>query len=169
MLTVPCPAQDAIVCCAVAHDALLPFCSCIADNVNMFKTPSAIPGLAVPAAGYFKNRFGAVYPCHAGTFKSTKGNASCSRCKGRTYASRAGQKTCSQVCPRGCRVSASHTACITYPPGSQPGPGNARRPCPAGELLLHTDHSEVARPIPCCGGWADQPVMRVCWKERRGN
>jgi hypothetical protein len=102
---------------------------------------------AVPAAGYFKNRFGAVFPCHAGTFKPAKGVSGCSRCKGRTYAPRAGQKTCSQVCPRGCRVNPAHTACISYPPGTQPGPGNARRPCPAGELPIHINHCEVARPM----------------------
>ena len=122
--------------------------------------------VAVPGPGYFKNRFGAVYPCHVGTFKSTQGNASCSRCKGRTYAPGAGQKTCSQACPRGCRVNAAHTACITYPPGTQPGPGNARRPCPAGELPLHTDHRDVARPML---RWLGSSACHVRWKEQRGN
>ena len=111
--------------------------------------------VAVPGPGYFKNRFGAVYPCHAGTFKPAKGNGNCSRCKGRTYAPGAGQKTCSKVCPRERRVNAAHTACISYPPGTQPGPGNARRPCPAGELP-HQLTSWVAIVIPsraftlCC-------------------
>jgi hypothetical protein len=72
-----------------------------------------VPLAVVPAPGHFKNRFGAVYPCHAGTFKPAKGVGSCSRCKGRTYASKAGQKTCSQVCPAERRVNAAHTACIS--------------------------------------------------------
>ena len=110
------------------------YIQCAAAPLHMFKNRLCCSCNTVPAAGYFKNRFGAVHPCHTGTFKPAKGVGSCSRCKGRTYASKAGQKTCSQVCPRGCRVNAAHTACISYPPGTQPGPGNARRPCPAGEL-----------------------------------
>ena len=81
----------------------------------------------------------------AGTAKGGGGDFACGKCDGtsadgrRQYSSKAGATSCS-LCPVGSRVNAAHTVCISYPPGTQPGPGNARRPCPAGALPAPLHH-----------------------------
>jgi hypothetical protein len=80
-----------------------------------------------------------------GTAKAGGGDFICGKCDGTSaagqqrYSSKAGATSCS-LCPVGSRVNAAHTACISYPPGMQPGPGNARRPCPAGALPAPLHH-----------------------------
>jgi hypothetical protein len=88
------------------------------------------------AAGYQLSGSRRAQPCSAGSAKAAVGGGKCGSCRGRTYQPSPRQRKC-LTCPAGTRANAEHTACISYPPGTQPGPGNARRPCPAGELPRH--------------------------------
>jgi hypothetical protein len=106
-------------------------------------------GCAVPPASVFSVAQQLRQPactCHrSGTAKGGGGDFACGKCTGTSadgrqrYSSKAGATSCS-LCPDGGRVDAARTACITYPPGTQPGPGNTRRPCPAGALPAPPHH-----------------------------
>ena len=103
-----------------------------------------------------------------GTAKAGGGDFVCGKCDGtstdgrRQYSSKPGATACS-LCPVDSRVNAAHTACISYPPGTQPGPGNARRPCPAGELPQHIEFHDMTQST--YSGVASLPVMCICMIE----
>ena len=92
--------------------------------------------IAVPGPGYQRIRSDAVVACKAGSAKAGANEGKCKTCPGRSYAPRPRQAMCLN-CPGGKRVNAKHTACISYPAGSQPGRDNRRIPCPQGGRWSH--------------------------------